>query len=180
MQSSAPRFRIPRDVWIGLAAFALGAWYWRAAGDIPISPLDGVVNAAALPRMLAIAMMLFSLLLILRALLIELAYLRAARGAAGPVAARPDSEGQTFTPHQHLKAAGVVVIGIVYLLILPWLGYVPSVILLMVSMSVFIGARAGVYTLGVAVVIAVIFYLLFVQLLGIPLPAGLWPALLRG
>ena len=69
MQSSAPRFRIPRDVWIGLAALALGAWYWRAAGDIPISPLDGIVNATVLPHMLGIAMMLFSVLLILRAVL---------------------------------------------------------------------------------------------------------------
>ncbi|THD82762.1 tripartite tricarboxylate transporter TctB family protein [Aliigemmobacter aestuarii] len=177
MQSSAPRFRIPRDVWIGLAAFALGAWYWRAAGDIPISPLDGVVNASALPRMLATAMMVFSVLLILRALLVEVMYLRAARRAAGPPADRPEAEGHGFTPRQHVKAAGVVTIGIAYLLILPWLGYVPSVILLVVVMSVYIGARAGAYTLGVAVVLAVAFYLLFVRLLGIPLPAGFWPSL---
>jgi hypothetical protein len=180
MQSSAPRFRIPRDVWIGLLAFAFGAWYWRAAGDIPISPLDGVVNAAALPRMLATAMMIFSVLLILRALLIEAMFLRAARRAAGITPERPAIEGQAFTAHQHLKAAGVIVIGIAYLLILPWLGYVPSVILLMVAMSVFIGARAGLYTVAVATVIAVIFYLLFVRLLDIPLPAGFWPSLLGG
>lgn len=178
MQSSAPRFRIPRDVWIGLAAFALGAWYWRAAGDIPISPLDGIVNASALPRMLAIAMMLFSVLLVLRALLVEYMFLRAARQRADAQAKRPETEGRDFTIRQHLKAAGVVAIGIAYLLILPWLGYIPSVILLMLAMSVYIGARAGLYTLGVAVVIAVVFYLLFVLLLGIPLPAGFWPSLL--
>jgi putative tricarboxylic transport membrane protein len=177
MQSSATRFRIPRDVWIGLAALALGVWYWRAAGDIPISPLDGIVNAAALPRMLAVAMMVFSVLLILRALLVEMMYLRATRHAKGPVAERPETEGHTFSARQHVKAVGVVVIGIVYLLILPWLGYVPSVILLMVAVSVYIGARAGLYTLGVAVATAVIFYLLFVQLLSIPLPAGVWSAL---
>lgn len=179
MQSSAIRFRIPRDVWIGLAALALGVWYWRAAGDIPISPLDGVVNAAALPRMLAVAMIVFSILLILRALLVEAMFLRAARKAAGPVAPqRPEEDGITFTRQQHVKAAGVVVIGIVYLLILPWLGYLLSATLLVAGTSVYIGARAGLYTLGVAVAVAVSFYLLFVQLLSIPLPAGLWPALL--
>lgn len=180
MQSSAPRFRIPRDVWIGLAAFALGAWYWRAAGDIPISPLDGIVNASALPRMLAIAMMLFSVLLAMRALLVEYMFLRAARGrsAVGADTPRPDAEGMNFSVRQHIKAAGIVVIGIVYLVVLPWLGYVPSAVLLIAATSVYIGARAGLYTLGVAVAVAVIFYLLFVQLLGIPLPAGLWPALL--
>lgn len=179
MQSSATRFRIPRDVWIGLAALALGVWYWRAAGDIPISPLDGVVNAAALPRMLAVAMIVFSVLLILRALLVEAMFLRAARRAAAPGGLdRPEEEGLSFTRNQHLKAAGVVAIGIVYLLILPWLGYVPSVILLIAGMSVYIGARAGLYTLGVAAAVAGAFYLLFVVLLDIPLPAGWWPALL--
>lgn len=179
MKSSAIRFRIPRDVWIGLAALALGVWYWRAAGEIPISPLDGVVNAAALPRMLAVAMMGFSILLILRALLVEAMYLRAARRVAGPVAPeRPGEDGHSFTRGQHLKAAGVVLIGIVYLLILPWLGYVPSVVLLVAGMSIYIGAQAGLHTLGVAVAVAVAFYLLFVVLLGIPLPPGLWPELL--
>lgn len=179
MQSSAIRFRIPRDVWIGLAALALGVWYWRAAGDIPISPLDGVVNAAALPRMLASAMVIFSILLILRALLVEAMFLRAARKATAPVPPeRPEEEGMTFTRQQHLKAAGVIVIGIVYLLILPWLGYVLSATLLVAGTAVYIGARAGLYTLGVAAAVAVVYYLLFVQLLSIPLPAGLWPSLL--
>lgn len=174
---SAPRFRIPRDVWIGLLALAFGGWYWRAAGDIPISPLDGIVNAAALPRALAVAMMAFAVILILRALALEALYLRAARRAQGPVADRPEEEGRRFTPMQHLKAVGIVAIGIAYLLILPWLGYVPSVVFLVVATSVYIGARAGAYTLGVGVVLAVLYYLLFVRLLDIPLPAGIWPGL---
>lgn len=176
--SSAPRFRIPRDVWIGLLALAFSAWYWRAAGDIPISPLDGIVNAAAVPRALAVAMMVFAAILILRALALEALYLRAARRAQGPVADRPEEEGRRFTPMQHLKAIGIVVIGIVYLLVLPWLGYLPSVVLLVTATSVYIGARAGAYTLGVATGLAVIYYLLFVQLLDIPLPAGIWPGLI--
>jgi putative tricarboxylic transport membrane protein len=176
--SSAPRFRIPRDVWIGLAALALGGWYWRAAGDIPISPLDGIVNAAALPRSLAVAMMGFSVLLILRALAIEAMYLRAARRAAGPVADRPALDGQAFTAGQHLKAAGIVAIGIAYLLILPYLGYLLSVALLVIVASVYIGARAGAYTVGVGLMVAVAYYLLFVRLLDIPLPAGFWPSLI--
>lgn len=178
MQSSAPRFRIPRDVWIGLAAFALGAWYWRAAGDIPISPLDGVVNATVLPHMLGIAMMLFSVLLIMRALLVEILYLRSARRATGAVADRPEQDGMSFSPRQHLKAAGMVAIGIAYLLILPTLGYIPSVILLIGAVAIYIGARAGAYTLAVAVAVGITFYLLFVWLLGIPLPSGIWPGLL--
>ncbi|MBD3765819.1 MAG: tripartite tricarboxylate transporter TctB family protein, partial [Rhodobacterales bacterium] len=78
---------------------------------------------------------------------------------------------------QHLKAAGVLAIGIGYLLILPWLGYVPSMALLVGATSIYIGARAGAYSVGVAVAVAVAYDLLFVRLLDIPLPAGFWPSL---
>lgn len=176
---SAPgsvRFRIPRDVWVGLGAIALSAWYWREADSIPISPLDGAVNAAVIPKALAWAMVGFSVILILRALAVEAMYVRAARQAARP-APRPEDEGRDFTPAQHLKAAGVLAIGIGYLLILPWLGYVPSMALLVGATSIYIGARAGAYSAGVAVAVAVAYDLLFVRLLDIPLPAGFWPSL---
>jgi hypothetical protein len=91
--SSAVRFKIPRDVWIGLVTLVFSVLYWRAADGIPISPLDGVVNAGALPKALAYAMMFFSLLLILRALLTERMYLRAARRAARS-SRRPPGRGR--------------------------------------------------------------------------------------
>jgi|LNFM01.1.fsa_nt_gb hypothetical protein len=177
--SSAVRFRIPRDVWIGLATTVFAVVYWRAADDIPISPLDGVVNAGALPKALAYAMIFFSMLLILRALVTEAMYLRAARRASGPPADRPEEEGsKAFTLSQHVKAFGVLVIGVAYLLVLPWLGYLVSATLLIIVMSIYIGAKASAYTVGVAAGVAVIFYLLFVRLLDIPLPSGFWPSLL--
>ncbi len=175
---SAVSFRIPRDIWIGLVTMAFAGLYWSAADGIPISPLDGIINAGALPKALAVAMMIFSLLLILRALLTEMMYLRAARRAVGSPADRPEEEGsKAFSFPQHMKAFGVLVIGVAYLLVLPWLGYIVSATLLIIVMSVYIGAKASAYTLGVAFVTALIFYLLFVQLLDIPLPSGFWPTL---
>ncbi|PWK53609.1 hypothetical protein [Silicimonas algicola] len=44
--------------------------------------------------------------------------------------------------------------------------------------SIYIGARAGVYTLGVSAMLAVAYYLLFVRFLDIPLPVGIWPSLI--
>lgn len=176
---SAVRFKIPRDVWIGMATLVFAGLYWRAADGIPISPLDGIVNAGAMPKALATAMMIFSLLLILRAVMTEVMYVRAARRAAGPPAERPENEDfDKFSMSQHLKAFGVVVIGIAYLLVLPWLGYIVSATLLIAVMSIYIGAKAGAYTLAVAIGVAFSFYLLFVRLLDIPLPPGFWPALL--
>lgn len=175
---SEVRFKTPRDVWIGLATLVFAGLYWRAADGIPISPLDGIVNAGAMPKALATAMIVMSLLLILRAVLTEVMYVRAARRAAGPPAERPeDEEFKKFTVPQHMKAFGVLVIGIAYLLVLPTLGYFVSATLLITVMSVYIGAKAGAYTLAVAVGVALSFYLLFVRLLDIPLPPGFWPML---
>jgi putative tricarboxylic transport membrane protein len=174
---SSVRFRIHRDVWIGLGTIAFSLLYWLAADDIPISPLDGQVNAAMIPKTLASAMVMFSLLLIGRSLLVEWMFVTAARKAAGPVDRPVDEEAKIFTKAEHLKAVGVLVIGIAYLLVLPWLGYIVSMALLIFVVSVYIGAKAGWYSAAVGVVLAVCYYLLFVRLLSIPLPAGLWPTL---
>lgn len=154
--------------------------YWMGADGIPISPLDGAVNAAAMPKALAAALAGFSLLLIVRSLLVEWMFFRAAKsgdakGRKAPATAEDDGKGMTL--RQHLRAAGVVLIGVIYLLILPHLGYLLSATLLVFAMSVYLGAKAGLYTAAVAIVLSVVFYLLFVQLLHIPLPVGFWPTL---
>jgi putative tricarboxylic transport membrane protein len=182
--SSATRFKIPRDVWIGLLAGAGAVAYWRVADDIPISPLDGVVNAALLPKALATAMIVFSALLIARALIIEFFAMRAARsaqpaGTAAPAGSAPEErEGLTFTPRQHLKALGVLALGVAYLLLLPIIGYVVAIFLLVLAVSIYIGARPGLRPVGVAALVAGGFYMLFGVVLGIPMPAGIWGSLL--
>jgi hypothetical protein len=176
---SAVRFRIPRDVWLGLGGITFAAAYWWSADRIPISPLDGAVNAAMIPKTLAYLLIGFCVIMMVRALAIEALFLRAAKVARAQTEPERPKEAGTyyFSLQQHLKAIGVIAIGIAYLLVLPWLGYVPSVILLFLAMSIYIGAKANLYSLGVAVVVAVVFYGLFVMLLGIPLPAGFWPSL---
>lgn len=174
------RFQIPRDVWLGLGGIAFAGAYWWKAARIPISPLDGAVNAAAIPIALAYAMILFCIIMILRAIAVEWMFVRAAKAArTGTAAQRPKEAGAYyFSSREHLRAAGVIVIGIVYLLLLPRLGYIPSIAALFFAMSVYMGAKVGAYTAALAAGIAVFFYVLFVQILGIPLPSGFWPSLL--
>lgn len=175
------RFRLPRDVWIGVLFLILTGLYWRSASTIPISPLDGVVNAAAMPHALSVAMVFFCLVLILRSLAVEWLFVRAARAAAATTAGmapqRAEAGEKDGTLRDHLRAVAMLAIGVGYLLILPTLGYVLSMMLLVGAVASFIGGRASVYTAGVAVATAVVFYLLFVQVLDIPLPAGIWPSL---
>lgn len=167
--------RVPSDVWVGGVLLIGAAFSWREAASLPISPLDGVVNAALIPTTLAKALAILSVVLILRAVLIEVA---AARGAAsvGPTA-DATSRKKRATPRDHARAIAVIGIGVAYVLLLDRLGYALSVGLLIGALALFMGARPNVRTAAVAIGGAAAFYALFHVLLGVRTPAGFWPSL---
>ena len=170
--------RVPRDVWIGLAMLVAAVLYWRMADGIPISPLDGVVNAGAMPKALAWALGALAVLLIVRALSVEFmaASARAKPAAAGD-GASDEGEGRASLA-EHLKALGIPAFALGYILLLPVLGYAVSVALLVGLVSLYGGARLDWRIPAVGAGAAACFYIVFVLLLGIPLPAGFWPSLL--
>ena len=176
--------QVPRDVWIGLAAMVLAGTYWYGADQIPISALDGVVNAAAMPKALAYALGGLAFVLILRALTIEIITRRATAEAAEPappagreVTEEKEWEDAASRRKRHLRAAGMLGIGIVYLIAIPHLGYMLSIALLVFGVAAFMQARPDRKLLLLSGCVAVFFYLLFVRFLDIPLPPGFWPSL---
>jgi putative tricarboxylic transport membrane protein len=161
-----------RDAWIGVVFLAFAVVYWIAADGIRISPLDGPVTAAGLPKSLSYALGTLAVLLIARSL--------AVKRLAARKAAKVDEEGdEVGNLRLHLRAVGMLVLGVGYLLVVPYLGYMLSIIGLLLAASLYIGARFSVKTAAIAGLGGVFFYLLFVQFLHIPLPPGLWPELLR-
>lgn len=172
--------RVPRDVWIGLVMLAGAVLYWYGAEGIPISPLDGEVNAAAMPKALAYALGALALLLILRALFIEVMARRAAAASAasaGATGAGPAEEGAARRKG-HVRALGMLAIGLAYLLVLDTLGYAVSVALLIFGVAVYMGLRASPRVVAIAVLLAAGFYLIFARLLDIPLPEGILSGIL--
>jgi hypothetical protein len=165
-----------RDAWIGVVFLAFAVVYWIAADGIRISPLDGPVTAAGLPKSLAYALGGLAVLLILRSLALKRML---AGNQARPAAAAAAEEAGPSDSHAHLRALGMLALGLGYLLVVPFLGYLLSIIGLLLAASLYIGARFGVKTAAIAGLGGVFFYLLFVQFLHIPLPPGLWPDLLR-
>ena len=157
--------KLGRDFWVGLVFLGVSALYWFESSKIRISPLDGPVNASGLPKALAWALGSLALLLIIRSLVILLA------GLGKP----PGSDGASFMEvlRPHLRAIGMLAIGVGYLLTVSWLGYAATVAALILVVSVYIGALPNLVTLAVAAGGGVLFHLLFVEFLGIPLPAGI-------
>jgi putative tricarboxylic transport membrane protein len=104
----------------------------------------------------------------------------------GAEAFAPQGSNQSPTPMegatpsaraQVLRALGVIVIGVVYILVVPWLGYIVSLASLIAATTYYQGGGMSGRVVIVSVSGAVLFWLLFVAILGIQHPPGFWPAL---
>lgn len=154
--------------------FALAVAYWLGADAIPKSRLGGMVGADGLPKLLAVALGLLSAGLALQTLM-EVRKRR--RPGAAPL---PASETADTDWSGHAKAMGVIGIGAGFVLLLPVLGYVVSVMLLLIAVTAYSGRRPSVQTGLFAVGGGIFFYVLFVHLLKVPLPGGVFASLFTG
>lgn len=157
---------IPRDTIVGLFLLVVAGLYWWGADEIPKSALSGGVGADGLPKTLAYALAVLSIVLIVRSLFL--------RRAVEAEQATPEEAAKAR--RQHVRAIGMFVIGIGYLVLLPYLGYVLSIMLLVGAAAWYNGKPFSWMLAGVAVGTGVFFYFLFVRFLDISLPMGFWPS----
>ena len=145
------------DLALGLGAVMLAAGYLRLAGHIPESLLSDTVGAAGLPRAVGSALGVVGVLLCARSVL-----------RAGP---QREAAGEGWRPH--LRALGLLAILFGYVLLAPWLGYAVATGLLLAAGAAYAGARRGRDLVLVPAIAALVFWLLFVQAFGIPMPGSL-------
>jgi hypothetical protein len=153
-----------RDLVFGSATLAVAVVYYALTSTIPPSELADPIGPQALPKMYAFVLAGLSILLIARSL-----------------RTRANLEPRTPEPSNHRAAArvaGLLLIGIAYILVLPYLGYLVSVAMLIAATTYFQGGPLNLRTLLVSVSGAVLFWTLFIWLLRIQYPAGLWPSLI--
>jgi hypothetical protein len=72
----------------------------------------------------------------------------------------------------------MLLIGIAYILVLPWLGYFLSIAALITVTIYFQGGSINLRSILVALSGAALFWLLFIWLLRIQYPAGIWPSVI--
>jgi putative tricarboxylic transport membrane protein len=153
-----------RDLVFGGATLALAVGYYLLAAQIPESQLSDAVGPQGLPRIYAYLLGGLSLILIVNSV----------RDTS------PASRAERPTPSVQsrvLRPAGVVAIGAIYIVVVPWLGYIVSLTALIAATTYYQGGGANRRVVFVAVAGALLFWLLFVAMLGIQHPAGFWPSL---
>jgi putative tricarboxylic transport membrane protein len=148
-----------KDLMLGCATLAIAAGYYAMAASIPQSLLADAVGPQKLPQIYAVLLASLSLLVIVRSVLKS--------GAAGG----PPRAVTRWQP------AAMLAIGILYLVAVPWLGYMLSLVCVITATAFCQSGRVDRRLLVIAASGAVCFWLLFVALLGIPQPPGVWPSL---
>ena len=158
-----------RDSAVAIGLIGTAGLYWLGANQIRVSRLEGIVGAQAVPKGLAISLAILSALLLAQ----DLWRARRTAGAGGR------KDGEPSGSYAHLRAAGMLLIGVGYLALVGTIGYVPAVALLVVATALYLGQSWSVRLAALAVGLALFYYLIFVRLLGIPLPRGIWPGVWR-
>jgi putative tricarboxylic transport membrane protein len=160
---------LTRDTAVALGLIALAGLYWLGADQIRVSRLEGIVGAQAVPKGLAVSLAILAALLVAQDLLRARRAVRWPAGEAGEVSGSP----------AHLRAGGMLLIGMGYLAVVDTVGYMPAVVGLVLATALYLGQHLSARLVLLAVGLAVLYYLIFVRLLGIPLPPGIWPGLWR-
>jgi len=158
---------LERDVIAGLLLIVLGAIYYFMSDSLPRSLLSDRVGADGFPKLLAVTLIAFSVVLILQSVI---------RQKTSPV----QREEATNEGYRFLKAAGMLAIGIGYLVIVSFIGYMVSIALLLTVALRYQGEPVSRRVLLTAVLGGIFFWAFFVFALKTPMPAGIWPALLAG
>ena len=151
-----------RDFAFAALTLAVGfAYYWLAT-QVPQSALDDAVGPVGLPSLYAVMLVALSLVTIGRAALAVV------RRRAPP---RDDPPGRSW------RFAGMLIIGMLYVAIVPWLGYLPSIAMLIAGTAWYQGGVVNGRVIVVAASGALLLWLLFVAFLRIPQPSGPWTSI---
>lgn len=156
-----------KDLASGIGMLALSVVVYFGASGIGTSYMSDPIGPAGLPKLLAIVLGGLALLLTGKS---SFELIRAHRKAT------VESSRSTWRPH--LLAAGMLAIGGAYVLIAEVVGYMAGITLVILATALYQGAARSWRAPAIAAGGAVCFWLLFVVVLDIGQPEGLWSRLL--
>jgi putative tricarboxylic transport membrane protein len=154
-----------RDLALGSVLLAIAGTYYLMTAAIPDSLLADAVGPQGLPKVYAILLALLALVLMARAV--------RGRRAVGATTRRERTDQPARTIG---RVTAMLAIGVVYIAVVPFAGYVMSIAGVIVGTASYQGGGVTRPVLLVGAAGALLLWLLFVMLLRIPQPAGIWPA----
>lgn len=143
----------------GIATIIVGLAYFYLALQIRETSLADSVGPAGVPKGFAVLMIGLGVVLTVQGLVV--------RSTENTIAS-----GWNEDRRRMLRAAGLLSIGILYLLIVPLAGYLLTISLLIMAVAAYQGAPVSLKLVGIGLGGALVLWTTFVWLLRIPMPAG--------
>lgn len=162
-----------KDIASSLFMLGIAVAFWLGADRIPVSPLEGQVGAAGFPKLLAVSLGILSVIRLGQTALL-------ARRNGWDASSIGAGERLLAAWREHRSALGMLGLGIGYVLLLPILGYALSIALLIASVAIYSGRRPGLELAAVAIGGTAALYIIFVWLLGVRMPEGIWTSRVFG
>jgi hypothetical protein len=160
-----------RDFVFASLTLALAVVYYLMADAIPTSLLSDAVGPGGLPKAYALIMAGLSVILMAQSLA------KQRRLAARGLSSLDEAGTVRLQWAQIYRALGLLAIGFFYVLVVPWLGYIPTLAVLIAGTCYYQGGTLGPRVGVTALIGALFFWVLFVLVLRIPQPPGIWPEL---
>lgn len=155
---------VTRDLVGGIGTIAIGAVYLAYAARIRVSALDDTVGPAGMPKAYGIIMVGLGIAIAAGALV------KAVRARRAGDAVRGEWDGQGY---KILRASGLLLIGVMYLLLVSYTGYGVGIALLIFATAFYQGAPRTWRLIAVSIGGAAGMWAIFVLLLGVSMPRGL-------
>jgi hypothetical protein len=149
-----------KDTAFGALGVALAAIYWLAADDIQRSFLADEVGADGVPKMLAVALGVLGAVTLLR--------------SAAERKAAIDADIEEDSGRPHLRAFGLLTIGVLYAALLSPLGYLLASAGLIAAATAYAGQKPDWRLAVAAIAGSLVLWLIFDRIFGVALPRGLW------
>ena len=159
-----------RDLAFGGAALAISALYYWMATSVPVSQLADAIGPQGLPKVYAVILAALSLMLMIRAVPNRAS--RTGERELSTIESESSRSRVTNSRSRSFRAAGMLLIGIVYVLLAPWFGYLLSISGLIFATTYYQGGTVGRRAALVALCGGVFFWVLFVVFMGIAQPPG--------
>lgn len=159
-----------KNVICGAITLIVGIVYIIEARRLPESSLSDEIGASGFPLLIGWALVALSVFLIGQSVLFR----RQVQAEEAP------SEDSVWNDPKFAakRAAGLAAIAVAFLVLLPMAGYISALVVLIGASALYLGRPPGRDVAIVAVGGAIALWLLFVVILDIPLPAGIFEGLL--
>ena len=157
-----------RDLAGGLFAMVLGGIYLLYATRIHSTALDDTVGPAGFPKALAVIMIALGLLLVVQTLATGLRRAKPSPDGRGDA----DAEASGLQPRAVIRAGGMLLLGILYVAVVPYAGYLVTTAALAMAVALYQGVDFSWRVVAVSIGGAVALWIIFNLLLGVGLPAG--------